>query len=252
MTTFEKIIEYIKQHKFLSTMVALLTIFILALPLVLYIAKTNASLSTDPNKWATFGTYVGGVYGPIATIISVLVLIITVLEINESNKISIAEARNNNFINEIVKLTEILSNCIDKNPLINDRAYLFKWLNVQMVSNLKKSPPSDEYDIWKECIKKFTNDEFSLFENEVAIIEEILLRIHFVEDEILKARARSIFKGIMTNNERFWLECYIRRFNYPLVHFLSLWNSFSTVPQSLADTIVDKGIEDFIQELSGD
>ncbi len=90
MTTFEKIIEYIKEHKFLSTMVALLTIFILALPLILYIAKTNASLSTDPNKWATFGTYVGGVYGPIATIISVLVLIITVLEINESNKISIA------------------------------------------------------------------------------------------------------------------------------------------------------------------
>lgn len=252
MTTLEKIIQFIKEHKFLSVMVALITTFILAIPLILYITKFNASLSTDPNKWAAFGTYVGGVYGPIATIISIAVLILTVVEINQSNKISIAEARNNNFINEIVKLTEILSNCLDKNPLIRDRTYLFKWFNKQMVSKFEKNHPADEYDIWKECIKKFTNDELSLFENEVAITEEILLRIHFIVDEDLKARARGIFKGIITNNERFWLECYIRRFNFPLVHFLSLWNSFSIVPKTLSDMIIDKELEEFIQEYSGD
>lgn len=252
MTTLEKIIKFIKEHKFLSVMAALITIFIMALPLILYISKTNGSLSADPNKWAIFGTYVGGVYGPIATIISVIVLVLTVVEINQSNKISIEEARSNNFINEIVKLTEILSNCLDKNPLINDRDYLFEWLNNQMVSKFEITPPRDEHDIWKECIRKFNNDEISLFENEVEITEEILLRIHFVEDEILKSRARSIFKGIMTNNERFWLECYIRRFNYPLVHFLSLWTPFSIVPKKLSGIIIDRHLEEVIQELSGD
>lgn len=252
MTTLEKIIKLIKEHKCLSVMATLITIFIMALPLILYISKTNGSLSADPNKWAIFGTYVGGVYGPIATIISVIVLVLTVIEINQSNKISIEEARSNNFINEIVKLAEILSNCLDKNPLINDRDYLFNFLNNQMVSKLATTSPRDEYDIWKECIRKFNNDDISLFENEVEITEEIVLRIHFVEDEILKARARSIFKGIMTNNERFWLECYIRRFHYPLVHFLSLWSPFSTVPKKLSDIIIDRDLEESIQGCDGD
>ncbi|HGV9286785.1 TPA: hypothetical protein ACNOHR_002066, partial [Enterobacter hormaechei] len=98
MTALERIIQWIRTHKTLSTIITVLTSFIFLTPLCLYFVNFHHALSSDPNKWSAFGSYIGGVYGPLATIISVVVLVITVIEINQSNRINITESKNNNHI----------------------------------------------------------------------------------------------------------------------------------------------------------
>ncbi|BEO30092.1 MAG: hypothetical protein E7J62_12870 [Serratia marcescens] len=234
MTTVEKIMQAIRAHKIASLIAILITTLIFLAPLLLYFYTFHYSLSSDPNKWSVFGSYFGGVYGPLATIISVIVLVITVIEINQSNRISITESKNNNHINDIVNLCEILDKRIDKNNLIPNRNYQFESLSDIIRRKITNDVSLNEYDIWKESIRKFDNSEFPLFENESKIMEEILIRINSSETLELKERAKSIFYGIIPNNERFWLECYMHRFKSPEREpLIPSWGTFSQVPTHL-------------------
>ncbi|MNB71258.1 hypothetical protein D3C81_185910 [compost metagenome] len=238
MTTLEKIMQMVRSHKTLSTIITVIITLLFLTPLYLYFDTFHYSLSSDPNKWSSFGSYIGGVYGPLATVISVIVLAITVIEINQSNRINITESKNNNHINGIIKLCEMLDNRIDKNSLIKNRDYEFDFLNDTIRRKIKDENSLSEYDIWKESIRKLSNNEFILFENESEIMEEILLRINSSETLELKERAKSIFYGIIPNDERYWLECYMHRFKLPEWDpLLPGWGTFSKVPTVLKDLV---------------
>lgn len=238
MTALERIIQWIRTHKTYSTLIIILILLILFTPLCLYFFKFHHALSSDSNKWSAFGSYIGGVYGPLATIISVVVLVITVIEINQSNRINVTESKNSNHINDIVRLCEILDKRIDKNNLIQKRDYTFDFMNKLIRIKISNDNSLKENDIWMESIRKFNNSEFPLFENESKIMEEILLRINSSETLELKERAKSIFYGIIPNNERFWLECYMHRFKSPEWEpLIPTWGTFSRVPTFLKDHV---------------
>ncbi|VAG10208.1 hypothetical protein [Enterobacter hormaechei] len=253
MTSLEKIMQAIRSHKFVSSMIIIIMTLFFLIPLYLYFKTFHYALSADQNVWAGFGSYIGGVYGPLVTIISVIVLVITVIEINQSNKINITESKNSNHINGIVTLCEILDKRIDKNPLIPNRNYQFNFLNNIIRRKIADDDSLKEYDIWKESIRKFNNDELPFFENESKIMEEILLRINSSETLELKERAKSIFYGIIPNDERFWLECYMHRFkSQELGPLIPSWGTFSRVPTFLKDLVELNELANELAQQSGD
>ncbi|WP_048797614.1 hypothetical protein [Hafnia paralvei] len=253
MTTLDRITQALRAHKFVSSAIIIVIILFFLIPLYLYFKTFHYALSSDPNVWAGFGSYIGGVYGPLATIISVIVLVITVVEINQSNKMNITESKNSNHINGIVTLCEILDKRIDKNPLIPNRNYQFDFLNNVIHRRIADDGSLKEHNIWKESIRKFNNDELPLFENESKIMEEILLRINSSETLELKERAISIFYGIIPNNERFWLECYMHRFkSQELGPLIPSWGTFSRVPTFLKDFVELNELVNELPKQSGD
>ncbi|EPE5169635.1 hypothetical protein ACSJES_003788 [Yersinia enterocolitica] len=239
MTTLEKIIKVIKDNIWYSLLVFIIITVISLIPIGLYFYTFHDSLSTDHTKWASFGTFFGGIYGPIATLVSVIVLIITVIEINQSNKISIENQNNVNIINEIVKFTDIFNACLDKNELIPDRNYFFNWLNGLVTPGLKFTPPSSQKDIFDVCVNKFKPEEIKLFQDEIYILEEIISRINIIENKVVKERAISIFKGVIPNTERFWIECYARRFRPNIAGAISSLREFSYIPKDLHESLND-------------
>ncbi|MCS3425282.1 hypothetical protein M2403_003910 [Rahnella sp. BIGb0603] len=235
MTTLEKATTLIKKHPWYTAILSLAILIICGTPLFLYFFKFHQDLSSNSNEWAAFGSYIGGVYGPVFTLASVLVLVITVIEINQSNKSNLEHLRGEQAINDVIKLTEMLSNCIDKNILIPDRKYFFSFLNTTMITKLTRMPPGSEDEIYKRSINKFSDNEIVLFENELGILHEIIIRIHFIEDGLLKERAKAIFRGMIPNTERFWLECFVRKFHHSVAR--DLWSNFSYAPKELHDCL---------------
>ncbi|EPY4332784.1 hypothetical protein ACXDJP_000598 [Klebsiella pneumoniae] len=234
MTTLERTLYTISKHKVISSCILIVITLVLLSPLLLYFYQFHSELSSQPEKWSFFGSYFGGIYGPIITLISVFVLAITVIEINESNKASINESRNTNHVNELITLTEILNRSIENNAFIQDnRNYFFNKLTSDISERIKQKTRIDEEVILKICRKKFKINEKIVFENEVDILYEILYRIDNMPNAELSERAKGIFRGVIRNNERFWIECYIHCFRTDLVPYLSSWGKFSQIPLKL-------------------
>ncbi|GJK63548.1 hypothetical protein TUM17563_13130 [Klebsiella oxytoca] len=245
MTTLEKAIYNISKHKAISIFLFMVIALIFLSPLLLYFHQFHNNLSSQPEKWSFFGSFIGGIYGPIVTLISVFVLVITVIEINQSNKASINEARNTNYVSELITLSEILNRSIDNNIYIkNDRNYFFNNLNNIALNKIKSKPHVNSEVILKTCTRKFVENERVLFENEIDILHEIFSRIESIPNAELAERAKGIFRGVIRNNERFWIECYIRRFREDLVPHLLSWNTFSKTPLKLLSLIPEPSQED--------
>lgn len=235
MSKLNSLVTFMKNNPIRSFVLAL----ILLTPLFLYFFKFHNGLSSNETSWATFGTFIGGVYGPLFTFASVIVLVATLLEINESNRKNFEFSQNKNIINEIIELTKILDISLKNNIIFCTEGRLknINWLNSIIKSRFAASPPSDEQEIWDASIDKFVNNEIELFSDQIHILREILIRIHNIEDSDLKESAQSIFKSMIPNYERFWLECFIHRFHKDIKLLIALWPSFSVLPHALYSLI---------------
>lgn len=235
MTTLTKFWLFIKDYKVISIIVVLLSILACSMPLILYGLTFKDFPSENSTDWASFGTYIGGIYGPIFTLLSVIVLVLTVIEINQSNNINNERLRASETISQIIELTNILNSSIDKNPLFHDRNHTFNWLGDAVKMHFKEQAPHQEDVIWKCSIRRFKDIEF--LRDQVDIVKEIFIRIDDIETTELRNRAESIFKAMIPNDERFWLECFIRRFHKHLTPLIDEWKPFSVIPGSLSRLI---------------
>lgn len=52
----------------------LLAVFILLLPLLLYIYQFGLSLSTEHSRWSEFGSYLTGIYSPLIALVALFIL----------------------------------------------------------------------------------------------------------------------------------------------------------------------------------
>ncbi|MEG6036357.1 hypothetical protein [Enterobacter kobei] len=227
--------NWIKLHPYWSVFIALTLI-----PLGLYFRQFNDSLSGDPQSWSVFGTYIGGVYGPIFTLASVFILAATLLAINNFNKKVLDETQRSNSLSQIIKLIEILDLSLNKNAILTtNREYTFQWLTKGLKDKFLTNPPENEQEIWDAGVARFKPTEIGTFHDEIAILHEILLRINNAEDEELKESAKAAFRAIIRNEERFWLECFAKRFHSNTSILLPLWRPpFSIIPNELNAMIV--------------
>lgn len=228
-------INWIKHHPYWSVFIILSFI-----PIGLYFSQFHYSLSKDPLTWSTFGTYIGGVYGPIFTLASVFILAATLLSINNFNKKVLNETQRSNSLSQIIKLIEILDLSLNKNAILaKNREYTFKWLTMGLKDKFLTTPPENEQEIWDAGVARFKSTELGTFHDEIAILHEILLRINIAEDEELKESAKAAFRAIIRNEERFWLECFAKRFHPNTSILLLLWRPpFSFIPAELNALIV--------------
>lgn len=248
MTTLSKLYNWYKQNKIISIFIGLAIIGIIAAPLIAYLWNFRHGLSADANAWSVFGTYIGGVYSPVFTFASVIVLVITVIEINQSNRINIETSRSVNIISEVIELSKLLDQSLNRNKSLSaaGRTYTFEWFANAVQQQFIGNDPSSEEDIKQASISRFSDNDIDLFRDEMFILKEILLRIHLVEDQDLKERAQAIFKGIITNQERYWLECYVIRFHKDMKLLIALWPNFSVMPKYLYDLLQDP--EEFLNK----
>lgn len=90
------------QDKNLSLLIwILLGIFFLVflISIIAYFNTFNGALSTEHNIWALFGDYFGGFVGTILSFISILLILITIINQNETNKKLYNESTFFNMIN---------------------------------------------------------------------------------------------------------------------------------------------------------
>ncbi|WP_315708509.1 hypothetical protein [Brenneria uluponensis] len=242
MNTLKKTVTLIKKLLRLKKTISFLSLIVFVIPLALYFIIFHKSLSSESSEWAAFGSYIGGVYGPIFALASVIVLVVTLFKINDANQKFFELSKNSNTINEIIELSKILDASINKKKLFSqDRNYAFSWLGDTVKNKFRHAEPTREEDIIDACVTRFTENDIEIFREEADIIYEILLRIDAIENGDLKERAKSIFKVIIPNCERFWLECYIRKFHPKATQLVDLWSYFSVMPNDLYSLMPTEG-----------
>ncbi|HFI5326442.1 TPA: hypothetical protein ACGQSM_004296 [Serratia liquefaciens] len=244
MNTLKNISVFIKENVILSILffiVFMIFTYVLYYPLKLYFDTFSGELSNDKEAWSAFGTYVGGVYGPIATLLSVIVLIITLFEINRSNKKMIDQNKNFNIISEILDLSKLLDTSIErKKGFSNQRTKTFEWFAFAVGEHfIINGAPANEDEIIEASKNRFKDDEIEIFRDELQILKEILIRVNIIESQELKERAQSIFKARIPNLERYWLERFAQRFDNGVYELLKSWHSFSNTPKDLYDLLDD-------------
>ncbi|MEL7629776.1 hypothetical protein AAGW04_12385 [Pectobacterium aroidearum] len=90
------------------------------IPSAIYFLKFHGSLSDKSSDWSAFGSYFGGVYAPIFSFLSVIVLIKTLREMQENNKNQNVSNNRNNRLNDIKWLTQLLRDTFDRNQGYKD------------------------------------------------------------------------------------------------------------------------------------
>lgn len=224
-------LNFVKSHPLCSLIIGIITLC----PLFLYLWQFHDGLSSNESAWSTFGTFVGGIYSPLFTFASVIVLVATLLEINQANRKTFELSQRNNIISDITVLTKLLDNSINKKLFIvaSSRVEGMNSLGNAVLTKLSASKPNTEEDIWDASIQRFDNSSQDTFRDEMPILREIMLRIHNINDEELKEQAQAIFKAIIPNDDRFWLQCYTRRYDDKTKLLLEFWSPFSSIPPQL-------------------
>ncbi|MEQ9883717.1 hypothetical protein ABRP83_16300 [Pectobacterium brasiliense] len=215
-------------------------VIISTIPICLYFWRFNSHLSYDPQIWSAFGTFIGGIYGPIFTLASVFVLVATLISINNFNVKTFKENQKANSLSQIIKLIEIMNLALDKKNkfLSNNRSYAFDWLFDAIIERCKYEHPSNEQELWDIATFRFEDTDIYTFHDEIAIFNEILLRINNADDEELKGSAIAAFRAIIRNDERFWLECFTKRFHNEKSLIIKLWPTpFCIMPAKLLSLI---------------
>ncbi|HFF9519552.1 TPA: hypothetical protein ACGFAK_004227 [Serratia marcescens] len=212
---------------------------ILFIPIGIYTITLHAPLSKSNSDWGAFGSYIGGVYGPIFTFISVLVLIYTLKEMQKNNRNQTEQNMKEKTLSDIRMLCELLEKRLTRNNFIKPtRKYFYNWYFNNLKSSMKDSPPLDEEELWKRAIS-FIGKSPEIYEQEIPLLGEILYRISQIQDDDLYLTATLVVRGFISNEERFWMECYLRKFDSPTAKWLNKWPNFSSPPKKLIDMIPD-------------
>lgn len=173
------------------------------------------------------------------TLASVLVLVATLVSINNFNVKTLKENEKANSLSQIIKLIEIMNLALDKNKfLANNRNYTFGWLYDAIVERCALEHPTNENEILEIAKYRFKDTDIEMFHDEMAIFSEILIRINNAHDEELKESAMAAFRAIIRNDERFWLQCFTSRFHNDKFLMIKIWPTpFCIMPSKLSSLI---------------
>ncbi|NTZ45198.1 hypothetical protein FCM30_05380 [Lelliottia aquatilis] len=238
-------LNFIKKHPFTTST---LTILLLS-PLVLYFCKFNHGLSSDYNKWSAFGSYIGGVYGPILTLLSLGVLIWTLfqmrssqnqdkehfqIQLDEQRKLLDEQQKQKN-IDDIITLTNMIRVALENNPLVNDVKLFYK-KHLSDINHICMSVKPDNIQaVWNISHKIMKQDKY--FDSEVHILGEILERIILLGDTELQKRAKIIIKGLIPQQQRFLFKSYAHVQQPKATIHLEKWSDFCHPPKDFKNYV---------------
>ncbi|MGF6424078.1 putative membrane protein [Lelliottia sp. 489] len=210
------------------------------MPLALYFFIFHGVLSKDAQAWSTFGTYIGGVYGPIATLISVIVLIITLKEMQASNTRMFEYQNKQQVIDNLRWLSELLRKTLDNNSeYVHGRREFYDHLKTFMKKALVKYHQPDNISLKSEAIKLMKNNK-TLFANEIVIFEELFYRVTHITNEEEYVLSVMVILGLLSSEERFWLMQYAKAHSSSAAKWLKKWPGFDDIPLTMESLIQPK------------
>lgn len=218
----------------------MLILYITYVPLKIYLEMFPGTLSKEKDTWSAFGTYIGGVYGPIFTLFSVIIYALTLFEINRTNTKTIKSNTFQNTTSEVLNLAKSMSSMIEnKKAIKGDRNYFFEWIGSSTKTYFSSNgSPSSEDEINVIASNKFKEDERDLFRDELVILKMIISLVESADDSQNKERLKLAFMAIIPNRERYWLERFALRFDGDAYSELINWKDFSSMPNDLYRLIV--------------
>lgn len=206
--------------------------------------------SHKTENWSDFGSYIGGIFSPVLSFISILYVLHT-LEVNNKNHNSqMGMLQREQSTNEFKFLLEELEN------KINDKEYYstdvnkiresekFENISIKIASEFTTErkfyntlDSKDLIDLKKRCkeltIELIEHDYIISYDLESELLLVLLERIQ-TSDNSMKKIFKAIFSSRFNNDQKYFMECYLAA-NYPDAHdnLSRDWPDFSKVPNVL-------------------
>lgn len=208
-------------------------------PIVIYLYKFHYGLSNDFNRWSAFGSYFGGIYGPLLSFLSLLILIRTLFQMKNSQEqdriqfnLQLNEQIRQRNIDDIIMLTKMIRDAFDNNPLVLDiKTYpddFHKKISLICFNRHYNNPISSIDDVWSIAFELMRKDKY--FDSEIHILGEVLQRMHSLSNKTDQKTAKSIIKGLIPQSQRFLLKCYAH-INHPQARkHIERWPDFCHTP----------------------
>jgi uncharacterized membrane protein len=202
-------------------------------PIILYFMTFNKGLSINSQDWSAFGSFVGGIYAPIAAIISLYVLLKTLKEMEKNNRDNLKHQTKERHLENIRWLTDLLVDMLKNSKNYRrGHANFYNDLKDDLVNALQYDFNPDSSIIKMKAIEIMKNNP-SLFQDESVVFNDLFYRVMNTEDTEDGALGCMILIAKLTPEERFWLMQYAKAHNLRAAKDLRFWRSFEDVPQSL-------------------
>lgn len=192
--------------------IIIITTFIFLLPLFTYFYVFHHALSNNSADWAAFGSFVGGVYGPLFGLVSVIVLIITLREMQQNNQKLIESSSREKYIDDIKWLTDLLRERLDKNKNIITKGLFYAGLKITIKQKIKTESNVDQKKLILICIQ-LMKEYADLYREELILFEEIIYRVTHAKDNEVYDLSVMILMGKLSSDEGFWIAQYAKAHN---------------------------------------
>lgn len=240
----------IKQQTIKLWYFVLIILIIITLPTIIYFFKFHSGLSSDFNKWSAFGSYIGGVYGPLLSFLSLLILAWTLFQMKSSQKqdreqftLQINEQKRQQNIDDIIMLTKMIRDAFGNNPLVeNIKLYpsaFKKEIHLACYNRQYNDPVSTIADIWDVAYTIMKKDRY--FDSEVHILGEVLKRLFKLSNIEDQKTAKVILKGLIPQDQRFLLKCYAAAHHPQAQKYIARWPDFCHTPPEFESNLKSWG-----------
>lgn len=219
----------------------------ITLPLIIYMFNFNHSLSNSNQDWGAFGSYLSGVYGSGFGLISLIVLLATLKEMQKTNRqdrehftIQFKNSEADKRLNDVIMLSEMINKLLENNNTIGNKKSLPYDLASALEPKCTKFMVTEEHELYEAAID-LMRDQRTRFSSEVYVLGQLAKKVCSIEDEDQIATAKAIVKGLISDSYRFWLYCYscVWSADYEARHYLRGWNDFCSIPAELERYIPD-------------
>ncbi|MNC38953.1 hypothetical protein D3C75_875850 [compost metagenome] len=224
-----------KLKKAMNKTKPVLIFFALATPIILYFLTFNKSLSVNSQDWGAFGSFIGGVYAPIAAIISVYVLIKTLHVMENNSKESSEHQIKERHLENIRWLTDLLRDMLNKKYILG-HSVCYKGLKLALKKKLENIHNPDISVVKNKAIEIMKENK-EIFQDESIIFDDLFYRVtrpNGIDDEALGCM---ILIAKLSPEERFWLMQYAKAHDLRAPKDLKFWRGFEDLPQSLSSLI---------------
>ncbi|MEQ9772441.1 hypothetical protein ABRQ03_16535 [Pectobacterium jejuense] len=218
-------------------------VLIIALPFIFYFYNFHVGFSKVPADWGSFGSFIGGVAGVLAPILTFVTVFILIRTLDESMKsYSIIERKENieivrNLVNELEVSLKKGLHCQLTNKIINLDTLCDECNEFVVIALLAHEEGEQENEL--EEFSYLATMEYSSFEilDGLSLFIEIVEIIRVSDDEGCNYTSilKSIFMTRFHSTHRYWLYYLLDRMLYQdIVDYLFLrWEGFQVPPRML-------------------
>lgn len=96
----------IKKFAYKKAIPVLLILMVFSSPIIIYILNFGFHLTQDHQRWAEFGTFIAGIYAPVLSLITLIVLVFQYRMQNRMNEYQVEQTTINRLLNDNTQFLE--------------------------------------------------------------------------------------------------------------------------------------------------